>query len=224
MAKLTEKEQRSRVRFDFISCMEMARRCDLLQLEAYGSVSDLRARTRQITDATHGHGATHYLAIYDPLKTLCGPGEFVDEVRIHVDVHANGNYPFSPPASWVISNPMPWSPHFKQGAVICIGDLWDPNGETLLGHLIRHLARLLNWDEQARGGGYVGWNGQAIAWHRKHYGNMPLTQGLAYPELPSDVVYGVKAEPEFSAKGRRSRPDVSQPGGARLFKINGAKQ
>ena len=216
MARYSETQRRTRLGFDFLACTEMARRSNLLTLEAYASPGDLRARKHAITDPANGHRAVHYLAIYHPLKTLRGAGQFMDSTTIHIDVLANANYPFSPPASWVIG-PMPWSPHFKQGTVICIGDLWDVRGTTLLAHLVRHHARLLNWDERARGGGYVGWNGEAIAWHRKHYGDRPLTDGLVYPELPTEVVYGVESTPMFKAGRRGTRRAVAEPVDDALF-------
>jgi hypothetical protein len=115
---------------------------------------------------------------------------------------------------------MPWTPHFQQGAVVCIGDLWDEEtGKTLLGHLVRHHARLLNWDERARGNGYVGWNGAAIAWHRQHYGAEPLTPGLSYPELPSKLVYGIEDKPRFAVAGRGRRVRADQPADTELFRV-----
>ncbi|MEV6633553.1 hypothetical protein AB0M54_22670 [Actinoplanes sp. NPDC051470] len=53
-----------------------------------------------------------------------------------------------------------------------------------LGHLVMHITRMLNWDEKGRGGGYVGWNGEAIKYHRKHYGDRPLDPSIVYPRLP----------------------------------------
>jgi hypothetical protein len=194
----------------------MARRSELLSLAAFASAADLRAGKGAVVDPADGHRALHYLAVYHPLKTLCGPGEFMDKTSIHIDLSANSNYPFSPPASWVIGR-MPWSPHFKQGTVVCIGDLWDVRGTTLLAHLIRHHARLLNWDERERGGGYIGWNGEAIAWHRVHYGDRPLTAQLVYPELPTDVVYGVESAAMFHRAKRGSRRNVAKPDDQPLF-------
>jgi hypothetical protein len=223
MARYSDAQRRTRIGFDYLSCTEIARRSDLLSLEAYASTRDLRARNGAIADPADGHRAVHYLATYHPLKTLCGPGRFMDTTSIHIDVLANGNYPFSPPASWVTTQ-MPWSPHFKQGTVVCIGDLWDKRGTTLLAHLIRHHARLLNWDERARGGGYVGWNGEAIAWHASNYQGQPLTPGLVYPELPPEVVYGVEAEPTFRPGRRSNARAVAAPVDAQLFGGRGRRR
>lgn len=205
MARYSESQRRTRIAFDYASCAEMARRTELLTLEAYASAEDLRERRRAITDRADGQLAVHYLATFHPLRTLCGPGELMDTTSIHVDLLANQNYPFSAPASWVMGR-MPWSPHFKAGTVICIGDLWDVRGRTLLAHLIRHHARLLNWDHAARGGGYIGWNAEAIAWYRSNVGDRPLTPDLDYPELPADLVYGIDPGQGRRRARRRRRP------------------
>jgi hypothetical protein len=133
---------------------------------------------------------------------------------------AEGNYPFSKPASWVISKPIPWSPHFKYGAPICIGTIWSQSGSTLLGHLLKHIAKLLNFDEVARGGGYVGWNGQATRFWKKELNEQPITPGLTYPSLPTDRTHGVKhttTTPGLFRPGGQMRPDPSSGPGT-LFR------
>jgi hypothetical protein len=178
----------ARLAFDYVVVMAMADRCPLLDVEAYGSKPDLEARSNQITDPSQGHRATHYRTTHR-IPTLIGPGTFADETVIHVDAEVAG-YPNKAPASWVLTA-IPYSPHFRAGTVICIGEIWDAPERVLLAHVIRHHARLLNWHEEARGGGYVGWNGAAIAYHRKHYGARPLNEGIQYPEIPADVAYGI---------------------------------
>ncbi|WP_354699932.1 hypothetical protein DSM112329_00190 [Paraconexibacter sp. AEG42_29] len=177
-----------RRRLDFDVNKAMADRCPLLELEAYASSSDLQARRNEITDPAQGHRASHYRATFK-IPTLVGPGKFVDETVIHIDAEVAG-YPRTPPASWVLTQ-TPYSPHFRQGTVVCIGEIWDAPDSVLMGHVIRHHARLLNWHEVARGGGYAGWNGAAIAYHRKTYGTRPLNDGLQYPMIPEDVAYGI---------------------------------
>jgi hypothetical protein len=209
MPRLTAEDRRGRRVLDFRVLTAMGERCPLIDVEAYASAGDLRARRNRITDPASAHRAAHYRIAYR-IKTLTGPGRFADETVIHIDAET-ANYPFTAPASWVLTE-VPYSPHFKAGTVVCIGDLWDPSGRTLLGHLVRHHAKLLNWDERARGGGYVGWNGAAIAYHRSKYGSKPLTPGVAYPEIPEDVAYGIAAEATevaddlFGGAARRGRP------------------
>jgi hypothetical protein len=198
VAKYTSEHLRGRRVLDYRVAIAMGERCEVISVEAYTTATDLRARRNPITGPDGGPRALHYLVTYR-IKTLVGPGQFANETRIHVDTEIT-NYPFKEPASWVLSQ-TPWSPHFKTGAVVCTGDHWKPSGESLLGHLIRHHAKLLNWDEVARGGGYVGWNGAAIAWHKKHYGDKPLTAELDYPEIPADIAYGVEETTDGEAEG-----------------------
>jgi len=81
---------------------------------------------------------------------------------------------------------------------VCIGDeLWkNQRGYVTLGHLVMHIARMLNWDEKGRGRGYVGWNAKAIEYHRKHYGDRPLDSAIVYPRLP---LWLTATEPEESS-------------------------
>lgn len=185
-------DQRARLRgrrtFDFNVIQAMATRCQTIEVNAYQSAADLKAQRNVITDEAHGHEAKHYWVKYK-IPTLIGPGKFADETIIHIDSEVAG-YPEKAPASWVLTT-MPYSPHFMKGAVVCIGEIWDQPDKVLLAHVVRHHARLLNWAEVARGGGYVGWNGAAIDYHKKHYGTKPLNPGIQYPELPEDIVYGI---------------------------------
>lgn len=218
MARLKASELDSRRRLDFAVLKTMDERCDCISVEAYATASDLRARQNRITRTEDSHRARHYLIIY-AIKTLIGPGKFIDQTRIHVDTEV-ANYPFQEPASWVLST-TPWSPHFLTGAPVCTGDHWERSGRSLLGHLVRHHAKILNWDEKARGGGYRGWNGEAIAWHRKHYGSKPLSDGLRYPEIPVDIAYGLGAtgaEAElFGATSRTGTPRLGKAAASPLF-------
>lgn len=181
---------------DFDVLTAMSDRCAIVAVEAYASGSDLRARRNRITDRAAADRARHYRVIYR-IRTLVGAGRYTDETHIHIDTEVS-NFPYQEPASWVLTQ-TPWSPHFKTGAVVCTGDHWKADGHTLLGHLVRHHAKLLNWDEKARGGGYRGWNGAAIDWHRRHYGDKPLAQGLRYPEIPVDIAYGLASGPAEEA-------------------------
>ena len=187
----------------------MAQRCPVLEVEAYASASDLQARSNQITDASRAHRAAHYRVRY-VIPTLVGPGEFADETIIHIDGEFSG-YPEMPPASWVLTK-IPYSPHFRAGTVICIGTIWDAPGSVLMAHVIRHHARLLNWHEVARGGGYVGWNGDAIAYHRSTYGTRPLDPDVQYPEIPQDIAFGL-APDHVATSDRDLFGDFARAGG-----------
>lgn len=188
MPRLTPQELQSRLRFDYEVVTKM--RCSTMTFSAYRSVDDFRARRRPITALTEGHLATDYLVEYH-IKTLVSAGHFSDRTLVHIDLLASGNYPYNEPVSWVISRPMPWSPHFHEKYPICTGEMWrQQGGNILLGHLIIHIAKLLNFDEVARGGGYVGYNAEATRYWTRELNGRPITPSLIYPVLPADLVHG----------------------------------
>jgi hypothetical protein len=194
-----EQIRQSRLRFDWNVCQRMFNQPpaeDLARIivAAYRTTSDLQQQINPITSADEAHLATRYRALYH-VPTLLGPGNFTPVTEIGFDL-ATGNYPFSEPATWIISSHVPYSPHFRQHAPVCLGELWpEAKGRMLLGQLIVHVARLLNWDEVARGGGYRGWNGQAIDYVARQHKGGPLNRRLRYPVLPVDFTHGVGAGP-----------------------------
>jgi hypothetical protein len=144
-------------------------------------MDDALAEQNEIDDESLAHLATHYRALFN-IRTLASRGTYVDSVVVVADLVASGEYPFKEPYCYVISQPMPWSPHFKDGFPICLGEIWtEARGKILFGELLSHIARLLNWDEAARGGGYQGWNGEAIAYWLSELRGQPITPGLSYP-------------------------------------------
>jgi hypothetical protein len=172
-------------------------RCDTFDFEAYRSRADLDARRRQVPGRDGGADVTHYRWIFR-VRTHISKDRFapVTEIGVNTDVT---DYPRLPPLTWIISSHVPWSPHFMAGAPVCIGDeLWAPTGGHItLGELAIHVARLLNWDEKGRGSGYVGWNGEAIEYHRRHYRGRPINPNLRYPVLPTWLTGEQSAEPTF---------------------------
>jgi len=184
----------SRYAFDF---RVVRRMCDtVLDAEAFRSVADLSRGGPEIVDEGHGGLATCYRVKFH-VPTLIGPGRFAPETVIGFNL-AVGDYPYAAPVSWVISDHVPYSPHFRSGAPVCIGEVWSQSrGRMLLGQLLVHVARLLNWDEVARGGGYRGWNGAAIDYHAAVFGDRPLDPSIRYPNLPLDLTHGIDASDEL---------------------------
>jgi hypothetical protein len=203
MAKFTSADLGRRIAFDYRVAMPM--RYKLMELSAHRKAKDARAHKNAISDPAEANKAKHYRIVYR-IKTLVGLAKYHDLTVVHIDLLANGNYPFSNPSCWVISKPMPWSPHFKEGAPICIGDIWNQaKGEILLGHLLIHIAKLLNFDEEAHRGGYVGWNGASVRFWKKKFKERPITQGLTYPSLPLEITHGVRH--------RKTTPALFRPRG-----------
>lgn len=158
--------------------------------EAYRSMADLEARRNPIIAVAEATQATKYRVDFR-VPTLAGRNQSLQPVTtIGFDLAA-GNYPYNPPSSWIIGA-VPYSPHFRKGAPVCDGELWrEAKGKMLFGQFLVYVAQLLNWDEKQRGGGYVGWNGDAIALHREKYGDRSISPGIRYPSLPSHLTHGV---------------------------------
>jgi hypothetical protein len=159
-------------------------RCDTFDFEAYRSTRDLNDRKRTVTDLEDTSVSKYRFTLR--VRTHTGPHSFSDMTEIGIDTDVP-DYPKREPRTWIISRAVPWSPHFMTGAPVCIGDeFWKPKkGHITLGHLAIHLCHLLNWDEKGRGGGYVGWNAEAIALHKRVYNNGPINPDLEYPALPT---------------------------------------
>jgi len=190
------RELAERRRFDFRVVNDMRSR--IFEFQAYRSTADLRDDHNQITRVEDADGASKYKMTLR-VPTLVGPGQFSQETVFGVDLDV-ADYPMTEPATWLISERIPWSPHFAEGRPICIGsEFWVARrGHVTLGDLVEHVARMLNWDEKGRGPGYRGWNGDAIDYHRKHYGGKALNPSFVYPALPS-WIFGAEpdAQPAF---------------------------
>jgi hypothetical protein len=183
----------SRLRFDYQVATLMSD--PLMRVEAYRNVDDLRARRDAITSIADGHLATHYRVEYN-IRTLVDRGKYSPQTIVHFDLFANNNYPLSEPSCFVVGEEMPWSPHFWRGYPICIGDIWEQaEGSMLLGQLLIHIAKLLNFDEPAQTPGYEGYNGEAIEYWETVLGRRPITGNLVYPKLPDLVHEPMLPEP-----------------------------
>jgi hypothetical protein len=66
--------------------------------------------------------------------------------------------------------------------------MWeDASGKMLLGPLMVHVAKLLNFDEIPRSDNYGGYNPQAAEYWRTQLKRQPINPHLVYPNLPADV-------------------------------------
>jgi hypothetical protein len=193
----------SRLRFDYQVVMGM--RTPLMTVEAYRSLEDLEDETDPILSTDEGHLATYYRVVYH-ITTLAGPERYSNETTVDFHLLANNNYPVSEPACFATSNPIPWSPHFhpKTGDV-CLGKIWRvANGNMLLGELMTHVARLLNFDEpEYEDPNYGGWSPEAVDYWVNKLGRRPITEKLRYPIVPA-LVY----QPEEVARPAKASPKI----------------
>lgn len=192
---------RSRLRFDYQTVMAMSD--PLMSVEAYRNLDDLKARRKPITSEADGHLAVHYRVKYD-IKTLLGPGRYSDSTTVRFDLFANNDYPYKEPVCWVIEDESktPWSPHFLEGHWVCIGPIWErAAGQMLLGELMVHIAKLLNFDEPPyENPEYVGWRRDAVEYWVNKLDRQPISKSLVYPPLPRKVpTPDANQEPKKSA-------------------------
>lgn len=187
-------ELRDRLRLDFEACRAISG--EVIEIEAYRNADDLEHRRNQIASATEAHLATHYRVRFH-VPTLVGPGQIQDVTEIGFNLSVK-DYPDQEPATWVVSDRVPYSPHFMKGAPVCIGEIWQrASGELLLADLMIHIAKLLNWDEIPRGSGYRGWNGEAIDYHARHYKGRPISPELRYPAIPPALLNDQVSDDDF---------------------------
>jgi len=186
MAQLTLEQRHDRLRFDYAVSMGM--RCPIMAITAYRNDDDLEKRRNPLVSEEDGHLATHYLVDYH-INTLIGAGAYHDRFSVKFDLLANGNYPYSRPGCHVVSSKMPWTPHFRKNLPVCIDhEMWeDYQGKMLLGSLMVHVAKLLNFDEIPRSDTYGGYNPEAAEYWRSQLNGQPINPELCYPPLPSWV-------------------------------------
>src|SRR5687767_1859627 len=97
--KLSPEHLQSRLKMDYQVVMRM--KTPLINVTAYRNAEDLAKRHNPIMSEDQGHLATHYIADYR-IKTLAGPGEYMEKTSVKFDLLANGNYPYSWPGCFVI--------------------------------------------------------------------------------------------------------------------------
>jgi len=186
MERLTQEQLNDRLKLDYMVANKM--RSPIMNVTAYRDADDLEKRRNPVVSQDESHLATHYLVDYS-IKTLVGPDDYSDRTSVKFDLLANGNYPYTRPGCYVVSSRMPWTPHFRAKLPICIDhNMWeDARGNMLLGHLLVHVAKLLNFDEIPRTADYGGYTPEAAAYWREKLNSQPLNPNLTYPVLPSEI-------------------------------------
>ena len=182
MPDLDDLQSRLRLDYRIVSLMYSP----LLDVAAYRNVDDLRAQRNPVTSITEGNLATHYRVTYN-LRTLTGPGSYSPATTVHFDLLANPDYPDHEPSCFVIESPRPWSPHVSDTGWVCIGKIWEKaKGNMLLGELVIHIAKLLNFDEPEYVDlDYGGFRPEAVRYWTEELGRQPLTRNLHYPMISS---------------------------------------
>ncbi len=149
----------------------------------------------------------HYRVVYD-FDTLSAPNKRHRPTVVHVAPLASGGYPTTQPSAWVISDVVPWTPHFAANVPICHGGhAWTPN-KTQLVDYVTHIGRLLNFDEPPPIPGYHGYNGQAVEYWRNNMRLRPLDPNLRLPTI--------HAEDVIRASGRIRRAGGTTPARGRF--------
>jgi|SRR5579884_3796929 len=160
---------------------------------------------------------SHYRVVYD-FDTLRGPAQRHRPTVVHISPLANGDYPATPPTAWVVSDVVPWTPHFSANVPICHGSHeWIPNRTQLVDYII-HIGRLLNFDEPPPSPGYHGYNAPAIAHWRNSMGLRPLDPSLKFPVLNPENVGSTSlfmpARPASASRFRGRAQEVARFRGA----------
>jgi len=196
-------ELAERLSFDYRILTDM--RCATFDFEAYRTSWDLDRRVGAISPGDDTSVARKYRFMLR-VPTLVSADTWAPETEIGVDVDV-ADYPERQPTTYLLSDHTPWSPHFRRGLPVCVGDeFWDARGgHIVLGELVIHLQRLLNWDEKGRGAGYVGWNVDAIRHHRDVLLGRPLDETIVYARLPAWLA-GTVSAPHFDIRERTARP------------------
>jgi hypothetical protein len=213
MPRLTKNEQADRLSLiDYRLAKDL--RCPVMQISAHATKADASRGVNPITREADARNAWYYRVNYH-IETLIGQDRYSDPerdpVQLLIDLNFNGNYPFSRPESFVIGHTIPWSPHFAPGIQVCFehpGRVWRSDGRTTLGHLVIHLAKLINFDETIANPYYQGYNGEAVRFWRSALHSRPITPGLIYPELPAWYFSGDQAS---STRGAAPSAQPTQP-------------
>jgi hypothetical protein len=118
---------------------------------------------------------------------LVGPGRYSAETTVRFDLFADNNYPESEPPCFVIESELPWSPHFHPEYSVCTGDIWEEaDGNMLLGELMVHVAKLLNFDEPYTPNVESGFQPDAAKYWVNELNQRPISK-LVYPPLPTRI-------------------------------------
>ena len=216
MGRLTPAELRSRLAYDY----EVMRGLEGPSLKSWrGFASGAQAAAG--VEASPAQGTKGLVTFYEvdfAFPMLGAPGVPLPKATARFDLLAGGNYPSTPPLVQFISRPLPFCLRVASGGgIVCIGPGWsEAGGHMLLGQLIVHVMRLVNFDEPP--GGDRGFSNGASEYWRSVLGGRPLNPALVYPTLAEETTHDlvlpaaprvVPAEPEGFRPRRAALPSAS---------------
>ncbi len=227
-SQLTPAELLSRQRGDHKLVAALGDSACPIRVTGHRTGEDVRANRSPVAPGERTPPA-HYRVVYD-FDTLRGPGMRHRPTVVHVAPNASGSYPATAPSAWVISDVVPWTPHFAANVPICHGShVWLANRTQLVDYII-HLGKLLNFDEPPPSPGYHGYNSAAIAYWRTKMRLRPLDPTLQFPTIQLEHVLrtGVTRAPATQppATGRfraAPPPDPSRSEGRMRRAVSGSR-
>lgn len=203
---LTPAERLNRQRSDHLMLAALDASAAPILVTGHRTAEDVRANRNPVPVGDRTPPA-HYRVVYD-FDTLRGPGTRHRPTIVHVAPLASGGYPITQPSAWVISEVVPWTPHFAANVPICHGDhAWAPNRTQLVDYVV-HIGKLLNFDEPPPVPGYHGYNAQAVEHWRTKMHLQPLNPGLHLPTI--------RAEDVIRAPNRIRRVQAERPAASRF--------
>lgn len=186
MSRLLAQERHDRLRLDERTLALVNVDSAPISISAHASAADARTGHNPVGVRATAVPPTHYRVVFD-FDTLAAPAKTLRPTVVHIDLTANGDYPFKEPVCRVVGDVVPWTPHFHPAYPICIGSGWSHDGRTLAVDLVTHIAKLLNFDEPRPTPGYEGWNGAAIRWWINEHDCRPLDPTLRYPVIDPNL-------------------------------------
>ncbi len=213
---LTPTEQLNRQRSDHLMLATLDASPAPVFVTGHRTAEDVRVNQNPVPVGNRTPPA-HYRVVYD-FDTLSGPGQRHRPTIVHIAPLASGNYPTTQPSAWVVSEVVPWTPHFAANVPICHGNhAWISNRTQLVDYVV-HIGKLLNFDEPPPVQGYHGYNSQAVEHWRGAMGLQPLNPDLRLPTIRAEDV--IRAPDRM----RRVRDAAPAPSRFQRARLPGAQQ
>jgi hypothetical protein len=210
---LTPAERLNRQRSDHLMLAALDASSAPIFVTGHRTPEDVRANSGPVPVGDRTPPA-HYRVVYD-YDTLRAPGARHRPTVVHVAPLASGGYPTTQPSAWVISEVVPWTPHFAANVPICHGThAWAPNRTQLVDYVV-HIGKLLNFDEPPPVEGYHGYNPHAVEYWRTAMRLQPLNPGLRLPAIRAEDVIRSRGRVRLAQTGAPDRIRFKPAGSVR---------